>query len=247
MTQRLIELAAIAPGMRVLDLASGNGEPGLAIARAVGPSGSVLLSDQSPEQLDFAREKAGAQGLANVEFRVADAEEIHVDEGAFDAVTCRCGLMFLPEPIRAMRIAHRALRPGGRLAVAVWGPPHLNPFYTLPYSVLMKYADARPPDVGQCPGIFAFAERNRLAALFSEAGFRDILVEDLELWPADYESGEAYWQAARLSGPVSREINKIPEDRLEDLRRDLLDAVTGGNPTGPVRMRGYALLAAGTK
>lgn len=247
MTQRLIHLAAIGPGMRVLDLASGNGEPGLPIAHVVGPAGSVLLSDQSPEQLGFAREKAVSQGLSNVQFRLADAEEIEVDEAAFDAVTCRCGLMFMPEPIRAVRNAHRALRPGGRLAVAVWGPPHLNPFYTLPYTVLMNYCDAKPPDVGQCPGIFAFAERNRLAALFSEAGFRDIVVEDLEIWPADYESGEAYWQAAQLSGPVSREIAGIPEDQREHLRRDLIDAVTGGNPSGPVRLKGYALLAVGTK
>src|SRR3970040_2133 len=96
MTERMIALAGISPGMRVLDLASGNGEPGLPIAHVVGAPGFVLLSDQSPEQLDFAREKAAAQGLSNVEFRVADAEEIEVDEGAFDAVNCRWGLMFLP-------------------------------------------------------------------------------------------------------------------------------------------------------
>ncbi|HSP55160.1 MAG TPA: methyltransferase domain-containing protein [Dehalococcoidia bacterium] len=247
MTERMIALAGIAPGMRVLDLASGNGEPGLPIAHVVGASGYVLLSDQSSEQLDFAREKAEAQGLANVEFRVADAEEIEVDDGAFDVVTCRCGLMFLPEPIRAMRVAHAALRPGGRVVVAVWGPPQLNPFYTLAYTVLMKYCDAKPPDVGQCPGIFAFAERSRLAALLSEAGFRDIALEDLELWPTDYESGEAYWQAAQLSGPVSREIGKLAAEAKEQLRRELIDAVTGGNPSGPVRIKGYALLAAGTK
>src|SRR5574341_1986292 len=75
MTERMIALAGIAPGMRVLDLASGNGEPGLPIAHAVGPEGHVLLTDQSPEQLDYAREKAQAQGLANVEIREADDEE----------------------------------------------------------------------------------------------------------------------------------------------------------------------------
>src|SRR3990172_8732427 len=247
MTERMITLAGIGPGMRVLDLASGNGEPGLPIAHAVGASGSVLLSDQSPEHLDFAREKAASQGLTNVEFVVADAEEIEVEDGAFDALPCRCGLMFLPEPARAVRNAYRALRPGGRFAVAVWGPPQLNPFYTLTYTVLMKYSDARPPAVGQCPGIFAFAERGRLAALLSGAGFRDVATEDLELWPSDYESGDAYWQAVQLSGPVSREIGKIPEDQKESLRRDLIDAVTGGTPSGPVRLKGYALLAVGAK
>ena len=247
MTKRMIALAGIAPGMRVLDLASGNGEPGLPIAHVVGAAGSVLLSDQSPEQLDFAREKASAQALTNVEFRVADAEEIEVAEGTFDAVTCRCGLMFLPEPIRCLRNAHRALRPGGRFAAAVWGPPQLNPFYTLPFSVLMRYADAKPPDVGQLPGIFAFAERSRLVALLSNAGFNDIAPEALELTPADYESGDAYWEAVQLSGPISREIGKLSAEAKERLRVDLIETVTNGNPSGPVRMNGYAILAVGTK
>lgn len=247
MTERMIELAGIRPGMRVLDLAGGSGEPGLPIAHVVGPSGSVLLTDQSPEQLDFAREKAAAQGLSNVEFRVADAEEIDVEEGAFDAVTCRWGIMFMPEPARALRAAHKALRPGGRVAVAAWGPPHLNPFYTRPFSVLMKYADVRPPDVGQCPGMFAFAERTRLAALLSDAGFRDVVVEDLELTPADYESGDAYWEAVQLSGPISRELGKLPEAAKDALRGDLIDAVTDGDPRAPVRLKGYAILAVGAK
>src|SRR3990172_4578450 len=225
MSERMISLAGIGPGMRVLDLASGNGEPGLPIAHAVGASGSVLLSDQSPEQLDFAREKAAAQGLANVEFMVADAEEIEADEDAFDAVPCRCGLMFMPEPARCLRNAYRALRPGGRFAAAVWGPPQLNPFYTLPYTVLMRYSDAKPPDVGTLPGIFAFAERSRLAALLTDAGFRDVVTEDLELTPADYESGDAYWESVQLSGPISREIGKLTEETKEILRRDLIETV----------------------
>lgn len=247
MTERMIELAGIAPGMRVLDLASGNGEPGLPIAQVVGITGHVVLSDQSTEQLDFAREKAAAQGLTNVEFRVADAEEIEVDDGSFDVATCRWGLMFMPEPIRCLRIAHRSLHPGGRFAAAVWGPPQLNPFYTLPFTVLMKYSDAKPPEVGTLPGIFAFAERSRLVSLLSDAGFRDIATEDLELTPSDYESGDTYWEAVQLSGPISRELGKLSADVKEKLRRDLIDTVTGANPSGPVRMKGYALLAVGTK
>ncbi|MDO8615969.1 MAG: methyltransferase domain-containing protein [Dehalococcoidia bacterium] len=247
MTERMIAMAGIGPGMRVLDLASGNGEPGLPIAHVVGTAGFVLLSDQSPEQLDFAREKAAAQGLTNADFMVADAEEITVDEGAFDAVTCRCGLMFLPEPFRCLRNAHRALRSGGRFAAAVWGPPQLNPFYTLPFSVLMKYSDAKPPEVGALPGIFAFAERSRLVALLSEAGFREVATEDLELTPSDYESGDSYWEAVQLSGPISREVGNLSADAKERLRRDLIDTVTAGNPSGPVRMNGYAILAVGTK
>ncbi len=247
MTQRMIELAGIGPGARVLDLASGTGEPGLPIAHEAGAKGFVLLTDQSPEQLDFAREKAAAQGLSNVQFTVADAEEIDVAEDGFDAVTCRWGLMFMANPVRCLRHAYRALKEGGRLAVAVWGPPELNPFYTLPFSVLIRHSDAKPPEVGQLPGIFAFADRRRLVALIVEAGFRDIVTEDLELTPADYESAEAYWAGLQHSGPIARELPKLSEEAKQKLRRDLIETVTDGNPAGPVRMKGYAILAVGTK
>ncbi len=248
MTERMMALAGIAPGMRVLDLASGTGEPGLPIAHAVGPEGHVLLSDQVVEQLDFAREKAEAQGLTNVEFHVADAETLEVDDGAFDAVTCRWGMMFMPEPLRCLEMAHKALKPGGKLVLAVWGSPNLNPFFTVPWQALLKTApDAKPPQVGEGGSVFAFAERNRLVAVMSEAGFRDIATEDVQLTPVDFPNAEIYWTTLQTGGLVASELEKLSDEQKAAVKRDLIEIVSGGDADKRVRLDGYAIAAVGTK
>jgi len=248
MTERMVALAGITPGMRVLDLASGTGEPGLPIAHAVGPEGRVLLSDQVVEQLDFAREKAEAQGLTNVEFRVADAETLDVEPASFDAVTCRWGVMFMPEPERCLRMAHEALTPGGKVVLAVWGAPNLNPFFTVPWQALLKTApDARPPQVGDVGSVYAFAERNRLVAVMGAAGFRDIATEDVALTPVDFPNPEIYWTTLQTGGLVASELEKLSDEQKAAVKRDLFEIVAGGDPAAPVRLDGYAVAAVGTK
>jgi ubiquinone/menaquinone biosynthesis C-methylase UbiE len=248
MTDRMVALASIKPGMRVLDLASGTGEPGLPIAHLVGPDGHVLLTDQVEEQLAFAREKADAQGLTNVELRVADAETLEVEPGTFDAVTCRWGIMFMPEPVRCLRMAHAALKPGGRVVLAVWAAPHLNPFFTAPWQAILKTVpDARPPEVGVVGSVYAFAERNKLVAVMDEAGFHDIATEDVTLTPVDIANGEAYWTTLQTGGLVASELQKLSEEQRETVKRDLLQIVAGGDPSAPVQLDGYAIAAVGTK
>src|SRR6266542_708326 len=108
-----------------------------------GPTGSVLATDMAPEMIEVAREKASAQGVGNVEFRLVDGEELGVDPASFDAVTCRWGMMFMPEPLKFLYQAHEALKPGGRFAAAVWGPPERNPFISLPMATVREHLDIR--------------------------------------------------------------------------------------------------------
>ena len=126
-TARLLELASIQSGHRVLDIASGTGEPGLPAARIAGPSGFVLLTDQSPEMLAVARDKANAQGLHNVDFRVSDAEQLQLDPESFDAALWRGSLMLMSDPVRCLRVVYESLKPGGRIAVQVVGRREANP------------------------------------------------------------------------------------------------------------------------
>jgi ubiquinone/menaquinone biosynthesis C-methylase UbiE len=248
MTERMIALAGIKPGMHVLDLASGSGEPGLPIAHTVGPTGHVILTDQVREQLDFAKEKAEAQGLSNVSFREADAETLKVAAGHFDAVTCRWGIMFMPDPGRCLRVAHAALKPGGKTVFAVWGAPTLNPFFTVPWQAIMKtMPDAKPPQVGEVGSVYAFAERNRLVALMTKAGFTDIATEDVTLTPVDMPNAEAYWETLQTGGLIAAELRKLSEDEKEKVKHDLFEIVSGGDPNGPVKLDGYAIAAVGTK
>lgn len=118
----LIEAAAIAPGQRVCDIATGAGEPALGMAELVGADGRVFATDLAPEMMLGARRRAAARGLRNVEFRTADMRALPDADGAFDRVVCRFGLMFCPAPAAAVAEARRVLKPGGRAAWLVWGP-----------------------------------------------------------------------------------------------------------------------------
>ena len=245
-SRRLLELAGLSPGMRVLDIASGTGEPALPAAEAVGPDGRVVLTDQSEEMLAVARQKAEARGLTNVEFRVADGEELDAGDGEFDAVLCRWGIMFMPEPVRCLRQARAALKPGGRIAMAVWGPPERNPFFVLPMAVLMRYADVPRPGPGE-PGVFAFAERGRLAAAFTEAGFGGTMFDDMELPMAVFDSGNEFWQYLREMGPVARHVAELSGEVQQKVGEEIAAASGGGDPNGAVSLNGYTVFASAVK
>lgn len=246
-TLRMLELAAIAPGQRVLDIASGSGEPAIPAAEVVGLEGYVLGTDISADMLEIAREKAQARGLNNIEFLVVDGEELDVEAESFDAVLCRWGIMFMPEPVRCLRQAHQALKPGGRIVVTVWGPPERNPFFTVPMSVLRQHIDVPPPQPG-APGIFAFADPDRLASALQEAGFRDAQVEETVLPMALFDSGEEYWQFTReLAAPIAALVAQLPPDTQHAISREVAEAAVAGSPEGKVSLNGSPLFACGVK
>ena len=119
-SDRLLDLARVQPAHRVLDVATGTGEPAITAARRVSPTGQVLATDQAPQMLTIGRERAERLGLANVEFREMDAETLDLPPQSFDAILCRCGLMFLPDLGQALGRMRQLLVPGGWLAAAVW-------------------------------------------------------------------------------------------------------------------------------
>ena len=127
-TERMLDRAALRPGDRVLELASGPGGVALAAAPRVAPGGEVVVSDVVAEMTAIAAARAAALGLDNVTARVLDLEAVDEPDGAFDVVLCREGLMFATDPARAAAELLRVLRPGGRAVVAVWGPRERNPW-----------------------------------------------------------------------------------------------------------------------
>jgi enediyne biosynthesis protein CalE5 len=173
---RLVELAGICPGHRVLDIATGLGEPAFTAARRVGPSGLVVATDLSPALLAPAREEAIRLGLRNVEFREMDAEEPDLPPHAFDAALSRWALMFLPNLIRALTRLRGLLVPGGRFAAAVWGSPEKVPFTSVPMSVIRRVLQLSPPPAGT-PGTFSLADEHVLECSFSQAGFAGVAIE----------------------------------------------------------------------
>ena len=153
-TEIMLDMAAIEPGHRVLDVAAGAGDQTLQTATRVGPAGRVLATDISPNILAFAEANARNAGLGNVETKVLDGEELDVPEGAFDAVISRVGLIYFPDQQKALAGMKRALKPGGRVAAIVYSTAESNKFFSIPVSIIRRRANLPPPLPGQ-PGPFS--------------------------------------------------------------------------------------------
>ena len=176
LNERLVDLARIRPGHRVLDVATGLGEPAFTAARRVGATGSVVATDLSPAMLSLAREEAIRLGLRNVEFQEMDAEEPDLPAQSFDAALCRWSLMFLPHLVAALSKLRELLVPEGRFAAAVWGSPEKVPFTSVPIGVIRRVLQLPPPPAGT-PGTFSLADEHVLERSFTQAGFGEVAIE----------------------------------------------------------------------
>jgi len=179
-TRALLDRLAPQPGERVLDIAAGCGDPALAIARLVGPSGRVTATDAVPEMLAALAEAARAAGLSNLVTQRAEAESLGLPPASHDAACSRFGVMFFADPLAALAGQRRAVRPGGRLAVMAWGPPPANPYF----GVAMEAIDAAgAPPLQASPGlktVFEFAEPGRLLSLAGRAGWAGTLEQHVD-------------------------------------------------------------------
>jgi len=174
--ERLVDLARIRPGHRVLDVATGLGEPAFTAARRVGPNGSVVATDLSPAMLFLARQEAARLGLHNIEFREMDAEEPDLPAQSFDAALCRWALMFLPHLVVALTRLRELLAPRGRFAAAVWANPENVPFTSVPMGAIRRVLHIAPPPAGT-PGTFSLANEEVLQRAFAQAGFTEVAIE----------------------------------------------------------------------
>jgi SAM-dependent methyltransferase len=174
-TELMLDMAGVATGSRVLDVAAGAGGQTLAAARRVGPSGSVLATDISSNILGYAERAARDVGLSNVAVRVIDGESLEVDPGVFDAVISRLGFIYFPDQDAAFGGMRRALRGGGRLAGIVYATPEANRFFSIPVSVIRRRAGLPAPAPGQ-PGPFSLGAPGVIEDLYARAGFSDLEV-----------------------------------------------------------------------
>jgi SAM-dependent methyltransferase len=246
-SEQLIRKAGIRAGMRVLDIACGTGHPALAIAERVGPAGFVLGTDLVEPVVAFARERARDAGLGNVEFRRVDGEALDVPLASFDAVTLRWGIMFMPRPVEAMRGAHAALRPGGRIALAAFAAPEKNAWAAVAMSVIGARLRLPPPPPG-VPGIFAFADRERLRGVMEAGGFHDVDIEPLDFVAGEFASGEEYWAFMRdISAPVNALYRQLPPADRPAVDAEIRGAAERYRAGDRIVVRGTTWIAAGRK
>lgn len=246
-TERMLDMAGIGDGSRVLDVAAGAGGQTIAAARRAGAGGTVVATDISPTILTYAAKAAAEEGLTNVETLEADGEALdQLAPGTFDAVISRVGLIYFPDQQRALAGMRRALRDGGRMAAVVYSTPDRNEFFSIPVSIIRTRAQLPAPQPGQ-PGPFSLGAPGVLEAALTAAGFRNVQV-DVVPAPLELRDAAECVRFERQSfGALHQMLAALPEGERDGVWSDIEAALarfeTSDGFAGPCEL----LVASGTK
>ena len=238
-TDKMLEMAGISAGHRVLDVAAGAGEQSITTAKKVGATGYVLATDISPNILAFAQQMAKQAGLNNIETQVMDGENLTLPDATFDTVISRVGLIYFPDQQRALKEMLRVLKPGGKVAAIVYSTPDKNKFFSVPVSIIRDRAKLPPPLPGQ-PGPFSLGAEGIIEKAFTQAGFinvKSVLVNSPLLLPAakdcvQFEKESFGTLHQMMSGLTEREKESV----WEEIEQELKKFETENGFTGPCEM-----------
>lgn len=245
---RLIELAEIKPGSRVLDISTGIGEPAITAATQMGKSGQILATDISPQMLSIAKKRAMSLGLENmIEFREGDTEIIDLPASTFDAAVCRAGLMFLSDLNAGLLNIYQSLVNGGHFAAAVWASPDKVPFISVVMNTVMKETNSPQPPPGT-PGPFSLSDEDSLKDSFISAGFKDPTIERMNISFVFNSADDLTDFVVETAGPVQTILTNQTQER----RREILKAITEAameyaDDTGRVSFDNEAILIVGKR
>lgn len=245
-SERLVELSGAQPGGRVLDVAAGLGEPALTAARKVGPDGSVVATDISPQMLAYARGRAAAAGVSNVEFIESEASKLNFPEGSFDAAVSRWGIIFEPEAEATAARIRGFLKPGARMAISSWGPPPEVPMIGMPMLTVLGYLKLPPPPPGT-PGPLSRPTPEAISAILEDGGFSGVAVEETQV-VLEFASAEEF--TGHVQDIVAPLVTLL-EQHPEDVREGAWNAVTEATrkfaaDDGSVTLTNKVLLASGS-
>jgi SAM-dependent methyltransferase len=209
-TAALLAAAEPQTGMRVLDLASGTGEPAIPLANAVGPNGSVTATDCSEAMLAALRQNAIEAGVSNIETQTCDGADLPFPAESFDLVTSRWGVMFFADTLHALQGIRRVLKPGKRAAMLVWGPPAPESYFgTMAVPFVKRFPQKADPDA---PGPLRFAEAGKLARIVGAAGFTNIRETAMTIpAPVNGTPIDALNTLMELAAPFRQSIAQLPE------------------------------------
>lgn len=247
LTRALIERAGIRKGQTVLDVAGGAGEPSLTIAEVVGPGGAVTCTDAVVDMVEAARAEAQRRGLANMQFQQCTAESLPFPDNSFDVVVSRLGVMFFPDSLAAMRELLRVLKPGGKLAFAVWGKSDVNPFCYLVTRVMEQHVKSPPADP-DAPGAFRFAEPGKLASVMTEAGAVDVkegaVTFDLE---APISARQFWAMRSQTSDTLRVKLEQLSADEQAQIAVEIEQAAQEFFPANRMKFPAQLIIATGNK
>jgi enediyne biosynthesis protein CalE5 len=244
-SERLVELAGIKPGDKVLDVAAGAGEPSLTAARVVGPEGSVVATDISTNMLTAGRERAVAAGIDNVEFVESEASALDFPPESFDAALSRWGIIFEPDGEATAARVRGFLKPGAKMAISSWGPPDRSPMIAIPMMTAMQRLNAPPPPPGT-PGPLSRPTPEAIGSILQGGGFSDVEVEELEL-EFEWESPEQFTEYTRaIVAPLVALVEKHPPEAQQETWAAITEAARErASEDGKLALRNLVLLASG--
>ena len=229
----------------ILDVASGTGEPGLTIATKI-KGGKVVISDLSENMIKISQENADRRGIENVETIVCDVCELPFQDNTFDAISCRFGFMFFPNMLLAAKEMMRVLKPGGRVATAVWDVPEKNFWVTAISSTINKNMNLPPPPA-DAPGIFRCANKGLIQTLFQQAGFKNTSETEVN-GILKCGSADVYWNMmTEVAAPVVASLSKADDALKEKIKREVYQVVNEKYADGNIRIDSGAVVIYGEK
>lgn len=218
----------------VLDIAAGTGEPGLTIASML-TSGKVISTDLSEDMLAVAKEKAASRNIKNFETSICDVTELPFEDNSIDAVSCRFGFMFFPDMLLATKEMVRVLKPGGRIATAVWNIPAKNLWVTAIMGNINRNMQLPPPPPG-APGMFRCAADGLMSGIFKEAGLKNISQTEIETY-LKCETNDVFWNMhTEVGAPIVAALNKADDAMKAKIKSETyqqLDEKFAGRPVYP--------------
>jgi ubiquinone/menaquinone biosynthesis C-methylase UbiE len=246
-TQALVEDGLVSGGHAVLDIATGFGEPALTIAALVGAEGKVFGIDAAPEMVEAARRATDHLGFRNAKFDIASADRLPFPADTFDAAVSRFGVMFFPSPVDAVREMLRVLKPGRKLALAVWHLAERNPFHYTLWRVIERYVDS-PPPTPDAPDAFRFASPGKLQDVLAEAGAVAPSERLLQFTVQAPISVEDFWALrCEMSEKLREKVAMLSREQLTEVKRQALAALRGYSTDRGMSFPAEVLIVSGTK
>jgi ubiquinone/menaquinone biosynthesis C-methylase UbiE len=243
-TEALVEYALPRPGIQVLDLACGTGEPGISLAQRIGPEGHVTATDLSSDLLELADQRAKSKGLANFSTQQADAHQLPFADHSFDLAACRFGVMFFADVERALTELRRVLRPDARACFAAWGPIE-QPYWQTTMKIVHRHAGGTMLEPGGADP-FRFSRTGSLTEVLRTAGFRDVEESVRNLpwtWPGDAE--EVFEYICSLTAPFRAMLERVPAERWPAIRAEAKQAIERYRVENEVRFGAELVFASG--
>lgn len=243
-TETFVEYAQPQPGMHVIDLASGTGEPGISLAQRVAPDGHVTALDQSSELLEIATRRAHHRKLNNFEARQGDAHQLPFSDLAFDLATCRFGVMFFKQPEQALTELRRVLKPGARACFVAWGSFE-QPYWQTTMKIVHQHVGGTLLEPGG-PDPFRFAAPGSLSQIMRATGFHDVEESSRDvpwMWPGGTE--EVFEYASACSTPFRPMMERVPQEMWPAIRRDVHAAIERYRIGEEIRFGAAVVLASG--